>query len=93
MKYLLVLYMCSLATGQCPSSYYAGYQFNTHYDCIVAGYGVAQKTFKNLEQMEEFDREYMETNKMAIKFECKGIKVDEKEFKEKSNTEKLSAES
>ena len=35
----------------------------------------------------------METNKMAIKFECKGIKVDEKEFKEKSNTEKLSAES
>ena len=57
MKYLLVLYMCSLATGQCPSSYYAGYQFNTHYDCIIAGYG------------------------------------DEKEFKEKSNTEKLSAES
>ena len=55
MKYLLVLYMCSLATGQCPSSYYAGYQFNTHYDCIVAGYGVAQKTFKNLEHMEEFD--------------------------------------
>ena len=93
MKYLLVLYMCSLTSGQCPSSHYAGYQFESHYDCVVAGYGIAQQTFKNLEKMEEFEREYMENNKIVIKFDCKGIKVDEKEFEKKDNTEKLSVKS
>jgi len=93
MKYLLVLYMCSLTTGQCPSSHYAGYQFNSHYDCVVAGYGIAQKTFKNLNNIAEFKKEYIEKEKIVVKFQCKGIKVDEKEFKEESNTEKLSVKS
>ena len=35
-----------MATGQCPSSSVSGWQFNSHYDCINAGYGVAQKTFQ-----------------------------------------------
>ena len=45
--------MCSVATGQCPSSSVSGWQFNSHYDCINAGYGVAQKTFQNLSELEE----------------------------------------
>ena len=45
MKYVLILYMCSMITGQCPSSSISGWQFNSHYDCVNAGYGVAQKTF------------------------------------------------
>ena len=73
MKYILVLYMCSMATGQCPNSQIAGYQFNTHYDCVIAGYGVAQATYKNLSDYEEYQRDVLEKNKIVIKFECKQI--------------------
>ena len=73
MKYILILYMCSMATGECPSSTIAGYQFTNHYDCVNAGYGVAQKTFRSLEELEEFERDYIEKEKIAIKFECKLI--------------------
>jgi len=76
MKYLLVLYMCSMNTGQCPSHTYAGYQFNNHYDCVMGGYAVAQKTFKQLEENLEWDKEYINENKIVIKFECRGIKVE-----------------
>lgn len=76
MKYLLVLYMCSLNTGQCPSHTYAGYQFNNHYDCVMGGYAVAQKTFKNLEENMEWDKEYINENKIVIKFQCQPIKVE-----------------
>ena len=92
MKYLLVLYMCSLTSGQCPSSHYAGYQFNSHYDCVVNGYGLAQKTFKNLYEIAEFDKEYIEREKIVVKIKCKGIKVDDKD-KEKDDTKKLSVAS
>tara|TARA_S200002703_G_scaffold88524_1_gene76436 strand:- start:3 stop:239 length:237 start_codon:yes stop_codon:yes gene_type:complete len=76
MKYLLVLYMCSMVNGQCPSHTYAGYQFNNHYDCVMGGYAVAQKTFKQLEENLEWDKEYINENKIVIKFECRGIKVE-----------------
>ena len=72
-KYLLVLYMCSMTTGTCPSSTVAGYQFDTHYDCVNAGYGLAQKTFRNLEELEEWDKNYINENKIVIKFECRDV--------------------
>ena len=40
--------MCSVNTGQCPTSTVSGYQFSSHYDCVNAGYAIAQKTFRNL---------------------------------------------
>lgn len=73
MKYLLILYMCSLNTSQCPSNLVSGFSFNSHYDCINAGYAVAQKTFRNLQEYEEWDIEYINKNKIVIKFECKEI--------------------
>ena len=73
MKYMLILYMCSMITGQCPNQSIAGYQFTSHYDCVNAGYGVAQKTFKNLEALEEWDQDYINNNKIVIKFECRQI--------------------
>ena len=73
MKYLLILYMCSMTTGQCPNSSVSGYQFNSHYDCVNAGYAIAQKTFRNLKEYEEFPRETIEKDKIVIKFECKGL--------------------
>ena len=65
--------MCSMLSGKCPSSTYAGYQFENHYDCVNAGYAVAQSTFRNLEQTEEFNRDYIEQSKLVIKFECKEL--------------------
>ena len=76
MKYLLVLYMCSMTTGQCPESSVSGYQFNSHYDCINAGYAIAQKTFRNLKELKEWDVPEFEKEKIVVKFECKELKVD-----------------
>ena len=44
--------MCSVNTGQCPTSTVSGYQFSSHYDCVNAGYAIAQKTFRNLKEIE-----------------------------------------
>ncbi len=76
MKYILILYMCSMVSGECPSSTISGWQFENHYDCVNAGYGVSQQTFRNLEDLEEWNREYIEQQKIAIRFECKELKVD-----------------
>ena len=65
--------MCSLNTAQCPSSTISGYSFNSHYDCVNAGYAVAQKTFRNLVEHEEWDINYINENKIVIKFECKQL--------------------
>ena len=73
MKYLLILYMCSMNTGQCPSSSVSGYQFTSHYDCVNAGYAIAQKTYRNLKELEEYDQNYINQNKIVVKFECKEI--------------------
>ena len=65
--------MCSMLSNSCPTSTIAGYQFNTHYDCVNAGYAVAQSTFRNLEELEEYNRDYIEQSKIVVKFECRKI--------------------
>ena len=65
--------MCSMVNNSCPSSTIAGYQFTNHFDCVDAGYSVAQSTFRNLQEMEEFERQVIENKKLVIKFECKPI--------------------
>ena len=76
MKYILILYMCSMVSGEWPTSTISGWQFENHYDCVNAGYGVSQQTFRNLEDLEEWSREYIEQEKIAIRFECKELKVN-----------------
>ena len=73
MKFILYLYLCSQVTGQCPSSTIAGYQFANHYDCVNAGYALAQSTFRNLKEIEEWDLEYINKNKIVVKFNCKEL--------------------
>ena len=73
MKYILVLYLCSMVSGECPSSTISGYQFDNHYDCVNAGYGVSQQTFRNLEALEEWDKDYINEHKIAVRFECKKL--------------------
>ena len=65
--------MCSMLSNSCPSSTIAGYQFTSHYDCVNAGYAVAQSTFRNLEELEEYSRDYVEQSKIVVKFECREI--------------------
>ena len=69
--------MCSMINNSCPTSTIAGYQFNTHYDCVDTGYAIAQKTFRNLKDYEEYQREIIEKQKLVIKFECKEIKGEQ----------------
>ena len=69
--------MCSMINNSCPTSTIAGYQFNTHYDCVDAGYAIAQKTFRNLKDYEEYQRKIIEKQKLVIKFECKEIKGEQ----------------
>ena len=93
MKFVLVLYLCSMNTGLCQSSHYAGYQFNTHYDCVNSGYAIAQSTFRNLKKYEEFEREKIEREKIVVKFECKGIMIDDKDKEKDDTNKKLGIES
>jgi len=72
-KFALVLWMCSVLHNNCPSSTFVGYTFNNHYDCVNAGYAVAQSTFRNLQDHEEYQREVIEKQKLVIKFECREI--------------------
>ena len=65
--------MCSMINNSCPTSTIAGYQFISHYDCVNAGYAVAQSTFRNLEELEEYNRDYIEQSKIVVKFECREI--------------------
>lgn len=74
-KFALVLWMCSVLHNNCPSSTFVGYTFNNHYDCVNAGYGFAQKTFRALDELEEYDRAYVEQNKIVVKFECRPIEI------------------
>ena len=76
MKYILILYMCSMATGECPTSTIAGYQFESHYRCVDAGYAIAQNTYRNLENIEEWDQQHINDNKIVVKFECKELSQD-----------------
>ena len=65
--------MCSMINNSCPENTIAGYQFTTHFDCVNAGYAIAQSTFRNLQEMEEYEREVIENKKLVIKFECREI--------------------
>jgi len=74
-KFILVLYMCSMLTNDCPSNHIPGHTFTNHRDCVQMGYRVAHNTFMSLEEIEEFDKEYVETNKIVVKFECQAVEV------------------
>ncbi len=65
--------MCSMLSNSCPSSTVSGYQFESHYDCVNAGYAIAQNTFRNLEEIEEYNKDYIEQSKIVIKFECREV--------------------
>ena len=62
-----------MLSNSCPSSTISGYQFESHYDCVNAGYAIAQNTFRNLEEIEEYNKDYIEQSKIVVKFECREL--------------------
>ena len=74
-KFVLALYLCSTLSGQCPTSTFPGYSFDTHSACVEYGYRVAHSTFKALTEYEEFSPERIEKQRLAVRFECKAIVV------------------
>ncbi len=73
MKYILVIYLCSMASGECPQSSTAPYQYDNHTNCVENGYKVAFNTFKNIEEIEGILQNEVEEQKIAIKFECREV--------------------
>ena len=65
--------MCSITTGKCPTSSITALEFNNHYDCVVNGYRLAHNTFLNLKELEEFERDYINQERIVVKFECKKL--------------------
>ena len=72
MKYIIILYMCSFSTSppQCLPGQILGIEFNDYTDCILEGY---LQSYKNLNKL---SREEINNNQLAIKFDCKEIKVE-----------------
>ena len=74
MKYVLILYVCSyINTGypNCNESHIVPLEFNNYKECILQGYKSSHNTLKTLYE------ERIEEEKLAIKFDCKGVKVGE----------------
>ena len=75
MKFILVLYLCSMINGQCFDSQVANYQFKTHYDCEIAGYAMSQESLKLLVKDEYYyGMDRINKERLAIKFECRELK-------------------
>ena len=67
--------MCSFVNVSkpiCSESMVVGLEFDNYKDCILQGYKSSHNTLK------ELYGERIEEEKLAIKFDCKEIKVEEK---------------
>jgi len=69
MKYVLILYLCSMLDNGCFESTITHHEYPTYYDCALAGYKLSHNTLINL------DPERIEEQQLAVKYECRGVKV------------------
>ena len=60
----LILYMCSTVAQTCMPPYHWPTQFETSYDCMVAGYEEA------LRKTQDIGAKEINTHKIYIKFDC-----------------------
>jgi len=76
MKYLLILYVCSYATAEmkCNNESITG-SFDNWSACINQGYKQSHFLLNELYK-EDFERDYIERERIVVKFECR--KVGEK---------------
>mgnify|MGYP004455533229 FL=1 len=72
MKLALFIIMCSALYNKCLPPIDTGQLYDTHYDCMVAGYN------KTLKTTEEIGSEDVNLHKTYIKFYCREIPNMEK---------------
>ena len=72
MKYVIILYLCSFVNVQsvCYSEKIVMLEFNNYRDCILNGYKQAHNHLARL------DKEKVTKEKLAIRFQCKEIKME-----------------
>ena len=72
MKYVIILYLCSYINAQptCYSEKIVSLEFDNYYDCILDGYKQSHNHLASL------DKEKIIKEKLAIKFQCKKIKME-----------------
>ena len=72
MKYEIILYLCSYVNVQpvCYSEKIIGLEYTNYYDCILDGYKQSHNHLASL------DKEKIIKEKLAIKFQCKKIKME-----------------
>ena len=72
MKYVIILYLCSFVNVQptCYSEKIVALEFDTYNSCILEGY---KQSFLHLEKL---DDEKVNKEKLAIRFHCKEIKME-----------------
>ena len=72
MKYVIILYLCSFANVQptCYSEKIIALEFDNYYDCILQGYKQSHNHLASL------DKEKIIKEKLAIKFQCQEIKME-----------------
>ncbi|AXH71342.1 hypothetical protein P120_gp46 [Pelagibacter phage HTVC120P] len=70
-KYVLILHLCSfVGQPQCYNPKIAPIEFNSHYECIHQGY------VRSAKALEIIDRDLVNKQKLAVKFECKEFKQE-----------------
>ena len=72
MKYVIILYLCSFVNVQstCFSERILGYEFDNYYDCILQGYKQSHNHLATI------DKDKINKEKLAIRFQCKEIKME-----------------
>ena len=75
MKYVLILYVCSfidISNPSCSETHGVPLEFKDYQECILQGYKSAHNT------LSELYGDRIENEKLAIKFNCQAVKVEEK---------------
>ena len=71
-KYVLILHLCSFISQPiCTSQTVVPIEYKQFHDCITQGYIHAYKG------MMELDKDKVEKEHLAIRFECRGVDVPE----------------
>ena len=72
MKYVIILYLCSFVNVEpvCYAEKIVALEFNNYKPCILEGY---KQAFLHLEKL---DDEKVNKEKLAIRFNCKEIKME-----------------
>ena len=64
MKFALVLAICSSIAGDCAPHFVSPYEYQSHYDCLHAGYLTSITVIQN------FGSETVNAHEIYIQFKC-----------------------